>query len=116
MAKVMTPEEKAAEAERKKLENEKKQLKKDQAKSKAEARKRAKEIAKQEEALNEDKEGNGFVTFLATVFIVILWLAVVVVVIKLDVGGFGSSVMTPILKDVPVINASYSKFLVIPSF
>jgi flagellar motility protein MotE (MotC chaperone) len=100
----MTPEEKAAETERKKLENEKKQLKKDQAKSKAEARKRAKEIAKQEEALNEDKEGNGFVTFLATVFIVLLWLAVVVVVIKLDVGGFGSSVMTPILKDVPVIN------------
>ncbi len=104
MAKQMTPEEKAAETERKKLENEKKQLKKDQAKSKAEARKRAKEIAKQEEALNEDKEGNGFVTFLATVFIVLLWLAVVVVVIKLDVGGFGSSVMTPILKDVPVIN------------
>ncbi len=104
MAKDMTPEEKAALEERKKLENEKKQLKKDQAKSKAEARKRAKEIAKQEEALDEDKEGNGFVTFLATVFIVLLWLAVVVVVIKLDVGGFGSSVMTPILKDVPVLN------------
>ena len=104
MAKDMTPEEKAATEERKKLENEKKQLKKDQAKSKAEAKKRAKEIAKQEEALDEDKEGNGFVTFLATVFIVILWLAVVVVVIKLDVGGFGSSVMTPILKDVPVLN------------
>ena len=34
----------------------------------------------------------------------LLWLAVVVIVIKLDVGGFGSSVMTPILKDVPVIN------------
>ncbi len=104
MAKDMTPEEKAALEERKKLENEKKQLKKDQAKSKAEVRKRAKEIAKQEEALDEDKEGNGFVTFLATVFIVLLWLAVVVVVIKLDVGGFGSSVMTPILKDVPVLN------------
>ncbi len=104
MAKDMTPEEKAALEERKKLENEKKQLKKDQAKSKAEAKKRAKEIAKQEEELDEDKEGNGFVTFLATLFIVILWLAVVVVVIKLDVGGFGSSVMTPILKDVPVLN------------
>ena len=104
MAKELTPEEKAAEEERKKLENEKKQLKKEQAKSKAEAKKRAKEIAKQEEALDEDKEGNGFVTFMATVFIVLLWLAVVVVVIKLDVGGFGSSVMTPILKNVPVLN------------
>ncbi len=109
MAKNMTPEEKAAAEERKKLENEKKQLKKDQAKSKAEAKKRAKEIAKQEEALDEEKEGNGFVTFLATVFIVVLWLAVVVVVIKLDVGGFGSSVMTPILKDVPILNAILPK-------
>ncbi len=104
MAKELTPEERAAEEERKKLANEKKELKKEQAKQKAEAKKRAKEIAKQEEALDEDKEGNGFVTFLATVFIVLLWLAVVVIVIKLDVGGFGSSVMTPILKDVPVIN------------
>ncbi len=104
MAKEMTPEEKAEQEERKRLDKEKKELKKEQAKSKAEAKKRAKEIAKQEEALDEDKEGNGFVTFLATVFIVLLWLAVVVVVIKLDVGGFGSSVMTPILKDVPVLN------------
>lgn len=104
MAKELTPEEKAAAEERKKLENEKKQLKKEQAKSKEAARKRAKEIAKQEEALDEDKEGNGFVTFLATVFIVLLWLVVVVVIIKLDVGGFGSSVMTPILKNVPVLN------------
>lgn len=104
MAKERTPEEKAADEQRKKLENEKKQIKKDQAKSKQAARKRAKEIAKQEEALDEDKEGNGFVTFLATAFIVVLWLAVVLVIIKLDVGGFGSSVMTPILKDVPVLN------------
>ena len=104
MAKELTPEEKAAAEERKKLAKEKQDLKKEQAKQKAEAKKRAKEIAKQEEALDEDKEGNGFVTFLATVFIVLLWLAVVVIVIKLDVGGFGSTVMTPILKDVPVIN------------
>ncbi len=104
MAKERTPEEKAAEEQRKKLENEKKQIKKDQAKSKEAARKRAKEIAKEEEALEEDREGNGFVTFLATAFIVVLWLAVVLVIIKLDVGGFGSSVMKPILKDVPVLN------------
>ena len=61
MAKERTPEEKAADEQRKKLENEKKQIKKDQAKSKQAARKRAKEIAKQEEALEEDREGNGFV-------------------------------------------------------
>lgn len=104
MAKERTPEEKAADEQRKKLENEKKQIKKDQAKSREAAKKRAREIAKQEEALDEDREGNGFVTFLATAFIVVLWLAVVLVIIKLDVGSFGSSVMTPILKDVPVLN------------
>ena len=36
--------------------------------------------------------------------IVVLWLAVICVIIKLDVGGFGSTVLTPLLKDVPVIN------------
>lgn len=35
---------------------------------------------------------------------VALWIAVICVIIKLDVGGFGSAVLTPILKDVPVVN------------
>ena len=43
-------------------------------------------------------------TFAATTFIVLLWIAVICVIIKLDVGGFGSSVLAPILKDVPVVN------------
>ena len=43
-------------------------------------------------------------TFGATILIVALWLAVICVIIKLDIGGFGSSVVTPILKDVPVLN------------
>lgn len=104
MAKELTPEQRAAAEERKKLENEKKQIKKEQASARKAAKKRAKEIAKQEEALDDEREGNGLVTFIATLLIIILWLAVVVVVIKLDVGGFGSSVMTPVLKNVPVLN------------
>ncbi|MCR4791221.1 MAG: hypothetical protein K5871_00570 [Lachnospiraceae bacterium] len=104
MAKELTPEEKAAQEEKKRLQDEKKQLKKDQAAQKKEAKKRAKEIAKQEEKLESDEEGGGFVTFIATLFIVLLWLAVIVVIIKLDVGGFGSSVLAPVLKNVPVIN------------
>ncbi|MCR4895527.1 MAG: hypothetical protein K5891_01990 [Lachnospiraceae bacterium] len=104
MAKELTPEEKAAEEEKKRLKEEKKKLKKEQADAKKEAKKRAKEIAKQEEELDEDKEGGGFITMIATLLIVVLWLAVIVVIVKLDVGGFGSSVLTPILKDVPVIN------------
>ena len=92
-----------AERERSRIQQEKQQLKKDQKNQRREVKRRAKEIARQEEALG-DEDGNGLVTFVATVFIVFLWLAVIAVVIKLDIGGFGSSVMTPILQNVPVLN------------
>lgn len=103
MAKGQTPEVAAAEEEKKKIQEEKRLLKKNQKDQRKEAKRRAKEIAKQEEALGED-EGNGLVTFGATILIVILWIAVICVIVKLDIGGFGSSVLTPILKDVPVVN------------
>ena len=95
---VVSPED-----EKKRIEGEKKQLKKQQKDQKKEAKRRAKEIAKQEEDLGLD-EGNGLVTFGATVLIVALWIAVVCVIVKLDIGGSGSSVLAPILKDVPVLN------------
>ncbi len=104
MAKDLTPEEKAALEEKTKLQDEKKKLKKEQKEQKKEAKRRAKEIAKQEDALSENEDGNGLAAFGATILIVVLWLAVICVVIKMDVGGFGSSVVTPILKDVPVLN------------
>ena len=104
MAKELTPEEKAAQEEKKRLKEEKKKLKKEQADAKKQAKQRAKEIAKQEEELEEEHEGSGAATFFATIFIVLLWLAVIVVIVKLDVGGFGSSVLAPVLQDVPVIN------------
>lgn len=103
MAKEMTYDAAAAEQEKSKLKEQKKQLKKEQKLQRKEAKRRAAEIAKQEEALGEDS-GNGIVTLAATLLIVILWLAVICVVIKLDIGGFGSGVLTPILKDVPVLN------------
>ena len=104
MAKEKSPEEMAAAAERKKIQSEKKQLKNQQKQQKKEAKRRAKEIAKREDELLEDTESNGLATFGATILIVALWLAVICVIIKLDIGGFGSSVLTPVLKDVPVIN------------
>lgn len=104
MAKEKSPEELAAIEEKKRLAEEKKQLKKEQAEAKKQAKKRAKEIAKQEEELDEERESNGIITLLATLFIVVLWLAVVIVIIKLDVGGFGSKVLSPVLSDVPVVN------------
>lgn len=91
-------------AEKKKLTNEKKKLRADEKKQKKEVRKRAREIAAQEAELAEDEEGGGFFTFLATLAIIVVWLAIVGIVIKLDVGGFGSNVLTPLLKNVPVVN------------
>ena len=51
----------------------------------------------------EEKEGKGAVILVGLVLI-ILWIAILGLCIKLDVGGFGSNVMYPVLKDVPVVN------------
>ena len=104
MAKGINAEKLSAPTEKQKLEMEKKELKQQQREQRKEAKRRAREIARQEEALGEGEESNGLVTFGATILIVVLWLAVICVVIKLDVGGFGSRVLTPVLKDVPVLN------------
>ena len=52
----------------------------------------------------EEKKSNKLVILLVTVLIVLIWLAIFVLLVKLDVGGFGSRVLRPLLKDVPVIN------------
>lgn len=104
MAREKSQEELLAESEKKQIQNEKKQLKKQQREQKKEAKRRAREIAKREDALADEEESNGLLTFGATVLIVALWIAVICVIIKLDIGGFGSNVLTPILKDVPVVN------------
>lgn len=56
------------------------------------------------EGRESEKAGNKIVSFLIALVIVIIWLAVFALLIKLDVGGFGSKVLTPVLKDVPIIN------------
>ena len=55
---------------------------------------------------NADEEGAGskILTAIIVLVIVVIWLAVFAVLIKFDVGGFGSGVMYPLLKDVPVVN------------
>ncbi len=89
--------------EKKKIQDEKRKLQKEQKQQRKEAKKRAREIARRENELS-DGEGGGFAAFMATLLIVIVWLAVIAVIIKLDIGGFGSSVLAPVLKDVPVLN------------
>jgi len=52
----------------------------------------------------EEEEGGGFFAALIVIFIVIIWLAILALLVKLDVGGFGSEVLYPVLKDVPLVN------------
>lgn len=91
-------------AEKKKLAEEKKRLKSEQKEQKKEAKRRAKEISLQEAQLEDEDEGNGVSVFLVTALIVVVWIAILCLLIKLDVGGFGSGVLSPVLKDIPVIN------------
>lgn len=51
----------------------------------------------------EEEEGGGLSVALIIVLIVIIWLAILALLVKLDIGGFGSGVLYPILKDVPVV-------------
>ncbi len=104
MAKQEDPRQVAVRAEKDQIKSDKKQLKNEQKQQKKEARRRAREIAKREDELADEDEGGGVGTLLATIMIVMVWLAVILVIIKLDVGGFGSKVLTPILQDVPVLN------------
>ena len=53
---------------------------------------------------DEDKKGGGIVVALVAILVVIIWLAIFALLIKTDVGGFGSSVMYPLLKNVPYVN------------
>lgn len=91
-------------AEKKKIQDEKKKLKNDQKAHQREVKKRAKELADQEADLDDESSGGGFSLFVVTLFIILIWLAILCIVIKLDIGGIGSNVMAPLLKDVPVVN------------
>lgn len=62
-------------------------------------------MAKKDRASDsKKKEGSKVLTILISLLIVIIWVAIFSILIKLDVGGFGSGVLRPILKDVPLIN------------
>lgn len=62
---------------------------------------------KEAEILEDDFEsaskGGGFSTVVVTLAIILIWLAVFAILIKMDVGHFGSSIMYPVFKNVPVV-------------
>lgn len=51
------------------------------------------------------EEGGGrLAVFFVTLVIIVIWLAILALLIKMDVGGFGSTILRPLLKDVPYVN------------
>ena len=98
----LSPED--AKLEKKRLKEEKKKLKNEQKEQKKLAKQRAKEIASKEAELSEGEEESSGSVFAVTFVIVLIWVAILCLIVKLDFGGFGSNVLTPILKDVPVLN------------
>lgn len=52
----------------------------------------------------EENEGNRFAVVMGVLGLVITWIVILVLLVKADIGGFGSGVLTPILEDVPYIN------------
>lgn len=59
---------------------------------------------KEEKSGSEDGAASKIVSALIVIVIVLIWLGVFIVLVKADVGGFGSNVLAPVLQDVPVIN------------
>ncbi len=73
-------------------------------------KKEEKKLAKQKQAeaddfeMEEETAGGKVAVFFVTLIIIIVWLAILALLIKWDVGGFGSQVLAPVLKDVPYVN------------
>lgn len=79
------------------------------------AQKKAEKARKKEEKKNkkqmeaeapqeEEEGGSKAAVIIATIIFIVIWLAILALVIKMDIGGFGSTVLQPILKDVPYVN------------
>lgn len=70
-------------------------------------KKKEKDIDKELKLDDEELEeglGSKIVLGFVTLLIVLIWLVIIAVLIKCDVGGFGSTVLRPIIKDVPYLN------------
>ena len=68
-----------------------------------EEKKKAKADRDELEDENEST-GNKFVLFVVTLLVIVIWLGIIALLIKTDVGGFGSTVLYPYLKDVKYVN------------
>ena len=91
-------------------------LAKQEAKESKRKEKRRKQLEKSgatpeeiERAMETDAEygeegGSRLAVFFVTLVIIAIWLAILALLVKMDVGGFGSTVLKPLLSDVPYVN------------
>ncbi len=84
----------------------KKKLKEEKKKAKREAREAKKKAKADRDELEDENEstGNKLVLFVVTLLVIVIWLGIIALLIKTDVGGFGSTVLYPYLKDVKYVN------------
>ena len=83
------------------------------AKKAAKEAKKAEKLARKEakkngEVIEEDEEslgiGGRIIMGFVVLLIILIWLVIFAFLVKMDVGGFGSTVLFPVLKDVPYVN------------
>ena len=48
--------------------------------------------------------GSKIIMVFVTLLVILIWLGIIVLLIKADVGGFGSTVLRPLIKDVPYLS------------
>ncbi len=80
---------------------------KERRKAEKKAAKEAAKAAGNPDGLEEEEEtslGGKIAVFFVTLIIIAIWLGIIVLLIKWDVGGFGSTVLGPVLKNVPYVN------------
>lgn len=61
-------------------------------------------MAKKDKKKDDEKKGSKIGTLIMVLLIIVGWIGIMILLVKLDVGHFGSQVLRPVLKDVPVIN------------
>lgn len=93
----------AAGMDRKAAKKAEKARRKEEKRNRKLAKKEAKKNGTADEFEEESGGGKAAVVFV-TLMIIVIWIAILAVLIHFDVGGFGSTVMQPILKDVPYVN------------
>ena len=63
----------------------------------------AKRRKNQENEFEKEKLGSKILTAIVIFLILLVWLAIFALIVKLDVGGLGTT-LRPALKDIPVLN------------